>query len=105
MSEVGGLVEVEFLAGPTDDGGISVGLDEASQAIEDGIRGGGVVDDEGDGEPGTLMQILERDFIGRNVEAATLMAFVITFPLVFAASTFTSTTRYPTRARHATNTI
>jgi len=31
----------------------------------------------------------------RNVETATLMAFVVTFPLVFAASTFTSTETMP----------
>jgi len=31
----------------------------------------------------------------RNVEAATLLAFVVTFPLVFAASTFTSTETMP----------
>ena len=31
----------------------------------------------------------------RNVEAATLLAFVVTFPLVFAASTFTSTDTMP----------
>jgi ABC-2 type transport system permease protein len=31
----------------------------------------------------------------RNVEAATLAAFVVTFPLVFAASTFTSTDTMP----------
>jgi ABC-2 type transport system permease protein len=31
----------------------------------------------------------------RNVEAATLAAFVVTFPLVFAASTFTSTETMP----------
>jgi ABC transporter DrrB family efflux protein len=31
----------------------------------------------------------------RNVEAATLVAFVLTFPLVFAASTFTSTETMP----------
>jgi ABC-2 type transport system permease protein len=31
----------------------------------------------------------------RNVEAATLVAFVVTFPLVFAASTFTSTETMP----------
>jgi ABC transporter DrrB family efflux protein len=31
----------------------------------------------------------------RNVEAATLVAFVVTFPLVFAASTFTSTATMP----------
>jgi ABC transporter DrrB family efflux protein len=31
----------------------------------------------------------------RNVETATVMAFVVTFPLVFAASTFTSTQTMP----------
>jgi ABC transporter DrrB family efflux protein len=31
----------------------------------------------------------------RNVEAATLVAFSVTFPLVFAASTFTSTATMP----------
>jgi ABC transporter DrrB family efflux protein len=39
----------------------------------------------------------------RNVEAATLVAFVVTFPLVFAASTFTSTATMPAWLRTFAN--
>jgi ABC transporter DrrB family efflux protein len=39
----------------------------------------------------------------RNVEAATLVAFVVTFPLVFAASTFTSTETMPAWLRAFAN--
>jgi ABC-type multidrug transport system permease subunit len=39
----------------------------------------------------------------RNVEAATLVAFVVTFPLVFAASTFTSTDTMPAWLRTFAN--
>ena len=40
----------------------------------------------------------------RNVEAATMTAFVITFPLIFAASTFTSTATMPDWLRAFANT-
>jgi len=39
----------------------------------------------------------------RNVEAATLVAFVVTFPLVFAASTFTATDTMPAWLRTFAN--